>query len=72
MKKKSKPRLRSNITVEFDGKKHSAEYTIESDIVTVTSGHGSKSTQEGGSPSEVIARMLFKEILEEAKKHGYL
>jgi hypothetical protein len=70
MKKKIVPRVK--IDVEFEGKKHSAVYTIDSDIVTITSGYGSKSTQSGGSPVEIIARMLFIEILVEARSRGYL
>jgi len=61
-----------SVTIEFDGKTYSATYTVSSRVVTVTSLYGSLSTQVGGSRSDVVARMLFHEILRGAKSRGEL
>ena len=67
----SKPFL-DEVTIEFEGKEYKGRYKVESKMVYATSAHGSKATQLGGSPAEVIARMLLRNILNDAKSQGTL
>lgn len=55
------------INIELEGNTYSAMYSISSKMVTVNSEYGSLSTQIGGSTARIIARTLFREILEGAK-----
>ena len=66
------PRSFVELSVELAGKTYSASYSVSSSVVTVNSVYGSNSTQVGGSTAEIIARLLFREILEGAKSHGGL
>ena len=50
-------------SVEHDRKQYTGSYTVESDVVTVSSMYGSKSTQLGGSPSERVASWLLRELV---------
>jgi hypothetical protein len=59
------------ISSEFEGKTYTASYSVHSGAVTVNSEFGSKRTQIGRS-SEHTARMLFSEILVDAKTRGEL
>ncbi len=60
------------VNIEFDNKSYSANYTVSSKVVTVSSLYGSKSTQVGGSSASAVARMLFSEILQSAKSRSEL
>jgi hypothetical protein len=63
----------STVTIEtkFRDKTHSANYSVISGMVKVTSIHGSRSIQVGRSKPEVTARWLHHEILvEEANSRG--
>lgn len=52
------------VTVEHEGKKYSATYWVERDILTVSSFDlGQKSTQLGGMTPLVLARLLLHEII---------
>jgi hypothetical protein len=64
------PRAPYPIEVEFDGKTHSASYTVASKMVHLSTPYGSKSTQVGGLPAETVARMLFLGLLRDAKSKG--
>ncbi len=56
----------------FEDKKYTASYTVSSKVVTVQSFYGSASTQVGGSGAPMVARILFREILQGAKSRGEL
>ncbi len=60
-----------SFSVQFEGKKYEASYSIQSGVVTVTSDYGSQSTHAGGK-ADLTARMLLREILEGAKARGKL
>src|SRR5689334_11567580 len=63
----------STVTIEtkFRDKTHSANYSVISGMVKVTSIHGSRSIQVGRSKPEVTARWLHHEILlEDANPRG--
>ena len=50
---------------EADGKKHSCSFEVTGEkdfMVEVTTPWGSKSTQKGGSPASVIAKMMAGEL----------
>ncbi|WP_133303089.1 hypothetical protein [Cupriavidus lacunae] len=60
------------VSVEVDGKVIDGTYTVHSKVVTVDSSSGSGSTQLGGSPAPVVARILLREIADGAKARGDL
>lgn len=66
----NKPPQTFECTMEFDGKKHTASYSVKSGVVTVESALGRRSTQVGGSTAQMVARMLLREILQGAKERG--
>lgn len=47
------------------GKMHSATYTISDGLITVQYMGRQKTTQIGGSPHDVIGRMLLRELVDE-------
>ncbi len=57
------PRL-IKFSIKREGKTHNAFYYVLQGIITVVSAWGDKSTQVGGSPPEVIARFLLRELIE--------
>uniref|UniRef100_A0A7C1WRF3 Uncharacterized protein n=1 Tax=Pseudomonas graminis TaxID=158627 RepID=A0A7C1WRF3_9PSED len=64
--------MREVIEVEFGGKKHRISYAVSKGLITVSSAFGSKSTQLGNSPPEVLAMLMGKELLQEATRKGLL
>ena len=62
---------RSKVSIDFEGKTYSANYTVRSGAVTVESDYGSRSTHVGGKAVHT-ARMLLREILQEAKARSEL
>lgn len=58
------------INVEFEGEQYWGTYSVSSGRVNVQSHYGSKSTQVGNSDAKTIAKMLLREILQEAKANG--
>lgn len=60
------------VTVEVNGTTFDGLYSIQSKVITVHSSYGSTSTQLGGSPAPVLARMLLSEIVAGAKARGEL
>jgi len=54
------------LTVEHEGKTYSATYSVERDIITVSSfDFGWKSAQIGGMPPLTLARLLLHEMITE-------
>ena len=51
------------VTVTIDGVKYEGSYFIQNYLVHVLSPFGAKATQLGGSPPEMIARMLLSELV---------
>jgi hypothetical protein len=70
MKQKQYPD-RNSVEVEFEGKKYEAEYFVERGSLTVSSDWGTKSTHPGPDPGS-IARVILRELLEDAKRQGVL
>jgi len=66
----SKNSNRHEINLEFEGKQYFATYSIKNGVVKLNSEYGTLSTQIGGSTSEIIAKTLFREILQNAKPIG--
>lgn len=66
------PPVSRDITFEFDGKSYTATYSVAAKLVTVHSAFGSQTTQCGNSSAAVVARMLFRELLDAAKSRGEL
>ena len=59
-----------SVTVEFEGKKYTGSYHVASKVVTVRYLHHLLSTQLGDMAGEQIAKILLREILENAKAGG--
>jgi hypothetical protein len=57
-----------SISVEVDGKTHSANYEIRGRSVVVWTARGMKSADTGASPPQVVARALLREMVEEQKR----
>ncbi len=55
----------NRVSVNVEGITLTAPYEIKSDVVTVFSALGSKSTQMGDNTAEYVARMLLQEIIKE-------
>jgi hypothetical protein len=55
------------VTVEHEGETYDGTYTVSgtgpSAVVHVSSVHGAKATQAGGSGPAIISRMLLREIV---------
>lgn len=70
MPKRQKPSQEFPFTIEFEGKRYSATYTSDRGGVTVDSEWGSRASQSSGDGPKAApftARMLFREILHDAK-----
>ena len=63
---RKKPVQWHEITIEDKGKTFQAYFYVERGIVTVVSCFGQKSTQIGSSPAESIARIMLRELIDEA------
>jgi hypothetical protein len=61
--KKPKPVYSLPVEIEHNGTKYSGTYTLEGQIVTVNTLHGSKSGRLGALDPERIARQLLWEIV---------
>ena len=62
-----------DVSVEFEGKTYSANYTVRSKVVTLVHPmYGGGATQIGGSTEQSIARILLREALQGAKARGEL
>ena len=54
--------MSQEISIDVEGKKYTGRVEVNRGIVTVSSAYRIKSTQVGGSPATVIARLLLGEI----------
>jgi len=61
-----------DISLEENGKTHRARYTVSSDFVTVTWAFGQKSAMARASGAEFIARLLLRELVQDALRYGYI
>ena len=59
----AKPTSVKDITVTIDGVTHRGTYYVQSSMVHVQSEKGTKATQVGGSPPEMLASMLLSELM---------
>lgn len=51
------------VSIERDGKTFTGHYEVTKGIITVTYGWKSKTTQVGGTPAEILARILLSELV---------
>ena len=63
-----------HVEIEYDGKKYSGSYTVGRDntITVTTASWGSKYALRHASTPEVLAPILLRELVEEAKRRGDL
>jgi len=62
---------RNPISIEIEGVRYDGRYGIHRGVMTVTyAGVDSKRTQVGGTPPEVLARMLLSELVQASLKSG--
>lgn len=57
----------SEVTMTVEGKTYSGTYEVAGGVVTVRTAYGSRSTQIGGSPPDVVAGWLLRELVEAEK-----
>jgi hypothetical protein len=55
------------ITIEVNGQSVNGRYTVRGGMITVSTIHGSKTTQVGNMNTEALAKMLLRELVEEGK-----
>ncbi|MBB4373325.1 hypothetical protein GGD63_006147 [Bradyrhizobium sp. cir1] len=55
------------VSFTYDEDRRTGTYEVRSGMVRVTTEFGTKTTQVGGSPPLVIARMLAHELMQQAK-----
>jgi hypothetical protein len=58
---------RTDITIEMNGVTYGGWFETSRGLVTVHTLYGSKSTQTGNTPPEVLAKMMLRELVEEEK-----
>ena len=53
------------VSIEVNGKEYRGSYRVEGPepLVYLTSNYGNKTTQLGGSPADMIARLLLHELV---------
>ena len=67
-----KSEAREPVEIQFKGRIFTGSYTVSSGMVHVISLYGRKSTRIGGMTPQLLARTLFKEIIQEADAVGTL
>ena len=65
-KKRPAPVMRE-VSIEYKGKNYRATYTVEKKLITVGTLYGSKTTQVGNSPPELLAHIMLRELVDEGK-----
>jgi hypothetical protein len=58
------PTLARSVTVTIDGVAYHGSYFVQRSMIYVRSPLGAKATQVGGSPPEVIAKLLLLELVQ--------
>ena len=58
-----KPTFVKDVTITVEGARHDGTYYVQGKTVYVQSPLGNKATQVGGSPPEMIAKMLLTELV---------
>ncbi|KII36894.1 hypothetical protein RY26_07670 [Pseudomonas fluorescens] len=64
--------MSKTLEIEFEGKTYRVTYSVDKGLITVRVVFGSKSTQVGNSPPELLAQIMGRELLSEAKGRGQL
>jgi hypothetical protein len=59
MARSKTPPIRQTVTTEIGGKPYSGAYSVDGKIVVVSGGHGEKRTQFGGTPPDVLAKIML-------------
>jgi hypothetical protein len=57
------PSVRTPISITRDGKIFTGHYTIAGEMITVTYGEESRTTQLGVSPPDSLARVMLAEMI---------
>ena len=55
------------VSIELGGQTYEGTYFVSQDMITVSSGWGTRTTQLGGTPPYELARMLLAEIVHQKK-----
>lgn len=62
------------VTVEIDGHRITGTYSVWDGMITVSTIHGSKTTQVSGSGSEIalkwLARIMMRELAQDKKRYA--
>ena len=60
------------VEIDYVGCKHVGSYSVEGEIVTVSTPWGSKSSNFLGLTASLVARLMFRELLDEANRRKEL
>jgi hypothetical protein len=74
-RKRKAPPVSSTLTIDVNGKSHRGSYIVDrpGKLVTVTSEYSHKSAVLYSSSSpELLARILLREMIEEAAQRGWI
>jgi hypothetical protein len=67
--KRRQPPIRTDVSIEHEGKRYTGYYTIEHDIITVClTGGRSKSAQVGLTPPDSLATLILGELVIERRR----
>ena len=55
------------VTIEHKGRRYHGNYHVSGKIITVTCNGFTKTSQAGGLPPEVLAKMMLQELAAEGK-----
>ncbi len=72
MKRESCRPAKHEVCVEFEGRSFSASYYLGDGLVTVSSVTFGETSAMAGAAPEVTAQVLFRELLQAAKRRGLL
>ena len=63
----------NRIEIEYKGRKYVGRWRSASGrLIEVSSAYGSKTTQIGSTPGEILARTMLRELVQEADLRGEL
>jgi hypothetical protein len=64
--------MRGTLEIDFEGQSYTISYSVDKGMIHVRSTFDSKYAVVGASPPEVLARIVGRELLNDAKRRGLL
>ena len=69
--KTERPPMRTDVECEYEGKMYRGTYEVTRGMLTVSWVYGSESATPGSRP-DVLAKLILRELIEDAKRRGLL